>query len=103
MIEYPHYYQSLRTVEGEKGRSVQEVRAIINGILWICSTGASWQDMPAVYPPYQICYRYFKYLVKDGTWDKVLRCLAEDLKEGGKIDITECFIKGAFASAKKVA
>ncbi len=34
-------------------------------------------------------------------WDKVLWELAKNLKDRGKIDITECFIDGTFANAKK--
>ena len=39
--------------------------------------------------------------MKSGTWDKVLWNIARDLKDRSKIDITECFIDGTFASAKK--
>jgi hypothetical protein len=35
------------------------------------------------------------------VWDKVLYRLAQDLRDRGKIDITECFLDGTFASAKK--
>jgi transposase len=39
-----------KKVEGGKGRPIQDIRSIINGIFWICSTGARWQDMPGIYP-----------------------------------------------------
>ena len=39
--------------------------------------------------------------VKTGALEKVLRALAEDHKEWGKIDLTEAYIDGSFASAKK--
>ena len=87
--------------EDNRGRPRQDIRAVSNGILWILRTGAQWADLPDRYPPYQTCHRYFQNWVRSGTWDKVLRALAEDLKKRGKIDITECFIDGTFASAQK--
>lgn len=87
--------------EGLKGRPSKDHREVLNGVLWICRTGAQWNEMPSKYPPYQTCHRYFQKWVKAGVWDKVLWTLARDLKERGKIDITECFIDGTFASAKK--
>lgn len=87
--------------DGNKGRPAKDQREVLNGLLWICRTGAQWNEMPGKYPPYQTCHRYFQKWVKAGVWDKVLWTLARDLQERGKIDITECFIDGIFASAKK--
>src|SRR6218665_1656729 len=87
--------------EGNKGRPAKDQREVLNGILWICRTGAQWNELPGKYPPYQTCHRYFQKWVKAGVWDNVLWELAKDLKDRGKIDITECFIDGTFASAKK--
>jgi hypothetical protein len=41
--------------------------------------------------------------VREGTLVRVLEALARDLKERGKLDLTECFIDGAFVVAKKGA
>jgi transposase len=87
--------------DGNKGRPAKDQREVLNGILWICRTGAQWNELPDKYPPYQTCHRYFQKWVKSGVWDNVLWELAKDLKDRGKIDITECFIDGTFASAKK--
>ena len=89
--------------KGKVGRPPQDLRAVINGILWICKTGAPWHDMPDKYPSYQTCHRYFQSWVQSGVWNKMLWRIAEDLRDRGKIDITECFIDGTFAAAKKGA
>ena len=86
---------------GSRGRPPADVRKVVNGILWICRTGAPWMDLPRRYPPYQTCHRYFQKWNESGLWDRVLKKLADDLYEEGKIDIRECFIDGTFASAKK--
>jgi transposase len=85
------------------GRPRRHDREIVNGILWVCRTGAPWKDMPSRYPPYQTCHRRLQEWVDTGTWSEVLAALAADLKRRGKIDISECFIDGSFASAKKGA
>lgn len=90
-----------KSAPGKRGRPIQDQRQILNGILWICRTGAQWNEMPDKYPPYQTCHRYFQNWIKSGVWDKLLWEIARDLRDRGKIDITECFIDGTFASAKK--
>lgn len=84
-----------------RGRPRQDIRSVLNGILWICRTGAPWKDMPERYPPYQTCHRYYQLWVEADVWNKLLWNLARDLRERGKLDLTECFIDGTFASAKK--
>src|SRR5688572_30030298 len=85
------------------GRPPRDIRSVLNGILWTCRTGAPWHDMPDRYPSYQTCHRYFQSWVNSGLWNKILWRIALDLKDRGKIDLTECFIDGTFAAAKKGA
>src|SRR5919109_2432399 len=84
-----------------RGRPWRDPRDVLNGILWILRTGAPWKDLPDRYPPYQTCHRRFQAWVQDGTFEKVLRALAQDLRERGKLDPSEAFIDGTFAGAKK--
>jgi len=85
------------------GRPRVDNRSILNGILWICRTGAPWKDLPDKFPPYQTCHRRFQEWVEANVWEKILVKLAVDLKKRGKIDLAECFIDGSFAAAKKGA
>jgi len=85
------------------GRPRVDSRAILNGVLWICRTGAPWKDLPGKYPPYQTCHRRFQEWVRSNVWEEILIKLAVDLKNRGKIDLAECFIDGSFAAAKKGA
>jgi transposase len=84
-----------------RGRPRINDREILNGILWILRTGARWQDLPERYPPYQTCHRRFQEWVQAGVFENVLRALVKDVKERGKLDLTECFIDGSFVIAKK--
>ncbi len=86
-----------------RGRPWRDPRDVLNGILWILRTGAPWKDLPDRYPPYQTCHRRFQSWVRDGTLESVLQALARDLQERGGLDLTEAFIDGTFAGAKKGA
>jgi hypothetical protein len=59
--------------------------------------------LPDRYRPYQTCHRRFQQWVQEGTLEQLLHALAQDLKERGGLDLTECFIDGSFAPAKKGA
>jgi transposase len=84
-----------------RGRPWRSSREVLDGILWILRTGAQWADLPDRYPPYQTCHRRFQRWVREGTLERVLEALAQDLKERGKLDLSECFIDGTFVVAKK--
>jgi transposase len=86
-----------------RGRPRQDLRELLNGVLWILRTGAQWADLPGRYPSYQTCHRYFQEWCRDGTLKRILHALAEDLYQRGGIDISEAFIDGTFAGAKKGA
>ena len=84
-----------------RGRPWRDPRDVLNGILWILRTGAPWQDLPDRYPSYQTCHRRFQRWVDNGTLRGVLKALAADLHARGSLDLSETFIDGSFASAKK--
>ena len=84
-----------------RGRPWKDTREVLHGILWVLRTGAPWKDMPDRYPPYQTCHRRFQQWERSGTMVRILQALAEDLRDRGKIDLSECFIDGTFIPAKK--
>ena len=83
------------------GRPFRPARDVLNGVLWVLRTGAPWADMPGRYPPYQTCHRRFQRWVENGTLKRILRTLAQDLRDRGKLDLTEAYIDGTHAGAKK--
>lgn len=92
-----------RIRKDRRGRPWRDPRDVLNGILWILRTGAPWRDLPDRYPPHQTCHRRFQSWAKSGALEHVLQALARDLEERGKLNLSECFIDGAFAGAKKGA
>jgi transposase len=86
-----------------RGRPPREARDVLNGVLWVLRTGAPWQDLPDRYPPYQTCHRRFQHWRRTGLLRDILERLAEDLRDRGKLDLTEGFIDASFTGAKKGA
>jgi transposase len=85
------------------GRPWRDPRDVLHGILWVLRTGAPWADMPGRYPPYATCHRRFQKWEREGVLDKILAAIARDLYDRGKVDLTEAFIDGSHAGAKKGA
>ena len=83
-----------------RGRPWRRSRAVLNGILWILRTGAPWADLPERFAPYQTCHRRYQRWVREGRFERILEALATDLKERGKLDLSECFIDGAFIAGE---
>ena len=86
-----------------RGRPWTDPRAVMNGVLWVLRTGVPWHDLPSRYPPSQTCHRRFQRWQRSGRLDRLLQRLAEDLRDRGKIDLSEAFVDATFASAKKGA
>ena len=83
-----------------KGRPRVEARSVLDGMLWVFWTGAPWKALPSEYPPYQTVHRRMQEWVEARVFWRVLKALAADLRDRGKIDLTEAFIDGTHAGLK---
>src|SRR6185295_12730167 len=95
-------FEEKRRADG-RGRPWRDARAVLNGVLWVLRTGAPWKDLPGRYPPYQTCHRRFQQWERRGVFRAVLEALARDLRDRGRLDLTEGFIDASFTAAKKGA
>src|ERR1700675_4285755 len=95
-------FRPKRRADG-RGRPWQDTRAVLNGVLWILRTGPPWHDLPDRYPPYQTRHRRFQQWQRSGLLTRSLQQLVEDLRDRGKLDLSEAFIDASFSSAKKGA
>src|SRR3954468_9737018 len=95
--------EELKRPGRQGGRPFQEARPIMDAVVWVLRTGAPWADLPSRFPPYQTCHRRYQEWVRQGVLERLLRGLAEDLRDRGKIDLTEAFIDGTHAGAKRGA
>lgn len=91
----------LRKREDGKGRPWRNNREVLEGVLWVLKTGARWMDLPKNYPPYQTCHRRFQMWEQQGVMDSILERISLELFERGVLELSESFIDGTFAPAKK--
>src|SRR3974390_400497 len=86
-----------------RGGRWSEPRRVLNGVLWVRRTGASWQARASRYGPYQTAHRRFQQWRESGVLDGVLWALCEDLLARGQLGLDETFIDATFIGAKKGA
>ncbi|NHV96724.1 MAG: IS5 family transposase [Thaumarchaeota archaeon] len=58
------------------GRPRADDRRVINGILYVLTTGCRWMDMPLRYGSYKTAWKRLKRWQVEGVWDRILKALA---------------------------
>ena len=64
--------------ENKRGRPYKNLRATINGIIWIMRTGAMWRDLPSRYADWNAVYKCFSKWQEQGIFEKILKDLATE-------------------------
>ena len=67
-----------RQRSSDKGHPYKEHRQIVNGMLWILHTGASWRDLPPRYGAWESVYSRFRRWTRSGLWDHILAALQRE-------------------------
>jgi transposase len=68
------------------GRPPSNHRRTLDGILWICRTGAPWRDLPEQFGNWNSVWRQFRRWCQSGVWDILLQALADS---GGDLDMLQ--------------
>jgi transposase len=63
--------------QASTGRPALEHRLIVEGILWIISTGSSWRDLPTRFGPWQTVSSRYQRWRKDGRWTLLLQAFQQ--------------------------
>lgn len=87
-------------LDGRPGRKPIPARKILEAVLWILNTGAQWHMLPQCYPNYKTVHRRFQNWCRSEVLREVMTDLANQLRDEGTLDESECFIDATFASAK---
>lgn len=91
-----------RKQPGTRGRPAKDPRTMLNGMLWILRSGASWRDLPERYGPWQTVYKRFNQWSKDGVFVRIFHVLRHDPDmQDISIDSTSIKAHKASAGAKK--
>jgi transposase len=71
----------LTTPSSRGGRPPGNHRRVLDGVLWICRTGAPWRDLPEVFGNWNSVWRQFRRWCISGVWDIILQGLADSSGE----------------------
>ena len=62
-------------VEGRIGRRRQDMRRVLDGILYVVERGGRWRAMPEEFPAWQTCYRWRRRLRDQGAWPDLIAAI----------------------------
>jgi transposase len=63
------------TAPPSRGKRRWEPRSLLDGILWVQRTGASWREVPAHFAPWHTVYDRYVRWQRDGTRARILAAL----------------------------
>jgi putative transposase len=63
---------------GDPGRSGEDNRLFVNGVLWVLRSGAHWHDLPERYGKWKTLHTRFSRWSKAGVWERVFAHLIDD-------------------------
>ena len=84
--EWAIFAPFLTTPSSRGGRPPKNHRRRLDGIFWICRTGAPWRDLPAELGNWNAVWRQFRRWSGSGVWDLLLQALADS---GGTLDMLQ--------------
>lgn len=86
------------------GRPSAKMSEVMNGMLYVLSTGCRWRDLPHDYGvSYVTCYRYFIDWVKDGTFKKVFEELKYQANKKNLLHWRNAYLDASDVKSKKGA
>jgi len=57
------------------------MREVVNGLMYVLSTGCQWRAVPKDLPPKSTVYEYFDLWTYDGTLERIHHALYEQCRE----------------------
>lgn len=83
------------------GRPQKDIRAHLNGIMWLARSGARWSDLPARFGPHQTVYSCFCRWRDDGTLKKIFEICAASSK-GTELSIDSTAVKASVQAGRGI-
>src|SRR3974377_1973329 len=72
---------------GGRKREVN-IREVVNGVMYVLSTGCQWRYLPKDLPPRSTVYRYFRDWGIDGVLDRIHDALYEKCREQAEREVS---------------
>lgn len=64
--------------EGDPGRSGEDNRRFVEGVLWIVRTGAPWRDLPESFGKWSSVWKRFRRWALKGVFEKLFQALSHE-------------------------
>lgn len=87
----------------ETGRPRKDHRQIINGILWILRTGASWRDFAERYGPWQTVHNHFNKWRQERLWKELIKRVQMEADIQGNVQWEVHFVDSTMVRAHQHA
>jgi putative transposase len=62
------------------GRPPADLRAVVNGILYLVRTGCQWRLLPHDFPPWSTVHTWYRRWRQDGTWQRLHEALRQQAR-----------------------
>lgn len=76
---------------------------MLNGVLWVLCSGATWRDMPERFGPWSTVYQRFRDWRNQGIFNKMLTRLHHKLNAQGLIDLNTWCIDSTAVRATRAS
>lgn len=63
-----------------RGRPRADLRAVLNGILYLVRSGCQWRLLPHDFPPWSTVHTWYRRWRTDGTWDRINDALVPEVR-----------------------
>ena len=70
------------------GKRTVNLREVVNGLMYVLSTGCQWRAIPKDLPPRSTVYDYFDLWSWDGTFDRIHHALYVECREGAGREVS---------------
>ena len=64
--------------EGDRGRTGEDNRRFVEGVLWIGRTGAPWRDLPSRFGKWNTVFKRFRRWAEKGVFERMFKELSSD-------------------------
>ena len=94
--------ERLRPKPAATGRPRVNEREVINGILYVLSTGCRWEDLPHdIGASYQTCNRRLLEYQRRRVWQKILGELMKEADHRGLINLNNAYHDASVIKSKR--
>lgn len=94
----------LKKPPSRTGRPAADLCEVVNGMLYVLSTGCRWRDLPHDFNVhYSTCYRYFIALIKKGKLRKVFEELKQRANKKNLLHWRNAYLDASVVKSKKGA